>query len=108
MLNRQSPAWNKGRVWIDGAKDEVVDAYAKQSQEDLQKFLHCRKAEIVEGGVLFLLMAGRPSLQSPENQLNDEDTRAKHPFTIIDQAWKELVNEVYIYLSIYIYLYYHM
>nr|QRX38992.1 gibberellic acid methyltransferase [Phalaenopsis aphrodite] len=93
VLSRQSSGWNKGRVWIDGANRDVVDAYAKQAQEDLDKFLHCRKMEIAEGGVLFLLMAGRPSLQPPENQLNDEDTRAKHPFTIIDQAWKELVNE---------------
>ncbi|KAL0922617.1 hypothetical protein M5K25_006616 [Dendrobium thyrsiflorum] len=93
VLNRQSPAWNKGRVWVDGAKDEVIEAYEKQSEEDLEAFLQCRKAEMVEGGILFLLMAGRPSLQPPENQLNDEDTRAKHPFMIIDQAWKELVNE---------------
>ncbi|KAG0488702.1 hypothetical protein HPP92_007309 [Vanilla planifolia] len=93
VLDRQSPAWNNGRVWIDGAKQEVVDAYAAQSEEDLDNFLLCRQSEIVEGGVLFLLMAGRPSLQRPENQLNDEDTRAKHPFTIIDQAWSDLVDE---------------
>ncbi|PKA60304.1 Gibberellic acid methyltransferase 2 [Apostasia shenzhenica] len=93
VMDRKSAAWNRGRVWIDGAKEEVVDAFAKQSAEDLERFLRCRMDETVEGGVLFLLMAGRPSSQRPENQLNDEDTRTKHPFTIIDQAWEDLVKE---------------
>ena len=97
MLDKRSPAWNKGKAWIDGAKKEVVEAYAKQSEEDLDNFLRCRKQEIVEGGVLFMLMGGRPagSLHHPDNQLDDSDSRAKHPFTSsMDQAWEDLLNEV--------------
>ncbi|XP_010922871.2 gibberellic acid methyltransferase 2 [Elaeis guineensis] len=94
VLDKQSPSWNKGRAWIDGAKKEVVEAYAKQSEEDLTAFLQCRKEEIVEGGMLFILMAGRPDSQQPENQLSDPDTRAKHPFTTsMDEAWEDLLNE---------------
>ncbi|ONK78088.1 uncharacterized protein A4U43_C02F14190 [Asparagus officinalis] len=94
VLDKKLPAWNNGRAWIDGAKKEVVDAYAKQSSEDLLAFLNCRKKEIVEGGMLFLLMAGRPDSQRPENQLGDPDSRAKHPFTSsMDQAWKDLLDE---------------
>lgn len=99
MLDKRSSAWNKGRAWIDGAKKEVVEAYAKQSEEDLDNFLRCRKQEIVEGGVLFMLMGGRPVSQLPDNQLDDSDstsTRAKHPFTCsMDQAWEDLLNEVF-------------
>ncbi|XP_058079558.1 gibberellic acid methyltransferase 2 [Magnolia sinica] len=94
VLDKRSPAWNKGRAWIDGAKKEVVEAYAKQSEEDLMAFLRCRREEIVVGGVLFILMAGRQGSQPPENQLGDPDSRAKHPFTSsMDQAWEDLLNE---------------
>ncbi|XP_077230623.1 gibberellic acid methyltransferase 2-like [Tasmannia lanceolata] len=97
VLDKRSPAWNKGRAWIDGAKEEVVEAYAKQSEEDLKAFLRCRREEIVEGGMLFILMAGRPGSQRPENQLGDPDSRAKHPFTSsMDQAWEDLLNEALI------------
>ncbi|XP_043807447.1 gibberellic acid methyltransferase 2 isoform X2 [Manihot esculenta] len=94
VLEKTSAAWNKGRVWIDGAKKEVVEAYAKQSEKDLEDFLSCRKEEMVQGGMLFLLMGGRPASQQPENQLGDPDSRAKHPFTTsLDQAWQDLINE---------------
>lgn len=62
--------------------------------EDLEAFLQCRREEIVEGGLLFILMAGRPGSQQPENQLGDPDSRAKHPFTnSMDQAWEDLLQE---------------
>ncbi|XP_026427635.1 gibberellic acid methyltransferase 2-like [Papaver somniferum] len=94
VLDKKSEAWNKGRAWIDGAKKEVVEAYSKQSMEDLEAFLQCRREEIVEGGLLFILMAGRPGSQQPENQLGDPDSRAKHPFTnSMDQAWEDLLQE---------------
>lgn len=94
VLDKRSVAWNEGRAWIDGAKKEVVEAYAKQSEEDLMAFLRCRREEIVEGGILFILMAGRPGSLQPENQLGDPDSRAKHPFTSsMDQAWEDLLNE---------------
>uniref|UniRef100_A0A0C9S2E0 TSA: Wollemia nobilis Ref_Wollemi_Transcript_19770_1289 transcribed RNA sequence n=1 Tax=Wollemia nobilis TaxID=56998 RepID=A0A0C9S2E0_9CONI len=94
VLNKNSRAWNRGRAWIDGASIEVVEAYAKQSDEDLKAFLRCRAEEIVSGGLLFLLMAGRPDSEPLQNQLGDPVSRAKHPFTdCMDQAWNDLVNE---------------
>ncbi|KAF5735675.1 gibberellic acid methyltransferase 2 [Tripterygium wilfordii] len=94
VVDKASPAWNKGRAWIDGAKKEVVEAYAKQSEKDMEDFLRCRKEEMVQGGILFMLMGGRPGSQLPENQLGDPDSRAKHPFTnSMDQAWQDLLNE---------------
>ena len=95
VLDKRSAAWNKGRAWINGAKKEVVEAYAKQSEEDLENFLRCRKEEIVHGGMLFMLMGGRPGFQHPENQLGDPDSSAKHPFaTSMDQAWQDLLKMV--------------
>lgn len=94
VLDKNSHAWNQGRAWIDGARNEVVEAYAKQSEEDLKAFLRCRAEEMVSGGLLFILMAGRSDSEHPENQLGDPDTKAKHPFTnVMDQAWNDLVKE---------------
>ncbi|XP_022546827.2 gibberellic acid methyltransferase 1-like isoform X2 [Brassica napus] len=61
VMEKGSKTWNKGRAWIQGAEGDVVEAYAEQSDKDLVQFLKCRKEEIVEGGVLFMLMGGRPS-----------------------------------------------
>ncbi|KAK9122517.1 hypothetical protein Sjap_012119 [Stephania japonica] len=94
VVDKRSRAWNEGRAWIDGAKREVVEAYAKQSKDDLMAFIRCRREEIVKGGILFMLMAGRPGSNRPEDQLGDPDSRAKHPFTSsMDQAWEDLLNE---------------
>ncbi|CDY46572.1 BnaCnng13940D [Brassica napus] len=66
VLEKGSRTWNKGKTWVEGAKKEVVDAYAEQSDKDLDDFLKCRKAEMVKGGVLFVLMTGRPSGSSSQ------------------------------------------
>lgn len=92
-MEKGSRTWNKGKTWIEGAKKEVVEAYAEQSDKDLDDFMSCRKEEMVKGGVLFVLMAGRPSGSS--SQFGDQDTRAKHPFTTtMEQAWQDLIDEV--------------
>ena len=91
-MEKGSKTWNKGRAWIQGAEREVVEAYAEQSHKDLVEFLKCRKEEIVVGGMLFMLMAGRPS--GLESQVSD-DSRLKLIFTtLMDQAWQDLVDEV--------------
>ncbi|CAH8317884.1 unnamed protein product [Eruca vesicaria subsp. sativa] len=87
VMEKGSKTWNKGRAWIQGAEGEVVEAYAEQSDKDLVQFLKCRKEEIVEGGVLFMLMGGRSSG-------SDLDSGLKHLFTtLMDQAWQDLVDE---------------
>ncbi|XP_010438760.1 PREDICTED: gibberellic acid methyltransferase 1-like [Camelina sativa] len=92
VMEKGSKSWNKGRVWIEGAEKEVVETYAEQSDKDLAEFLKCRKEEIVVGGVLFMLMGGRPS--GSVSQIGDTDSSLKHPFTtLMDQAWQNLVDE---------------
>ncbi|CAN6861920.1 unnamed protein product [Brassica oleracea] len=66
VLEKGSRTWNKGKTWVEGAKKEVVDAYAEQSDKDLDDFLKCQKAEMVKGGVLFVLMTDRPSGSSSQ------------------------------------------
>ncbi|KAH9295711.1 hypothetical protein KI387_039299, partial [Taxus chinensis] len=94
VLDKDSFTYNRGRAWIDGAPKQVVEAYAKQSEEDLNAFLACRAEEMISGGLLFLLMAGRNDCEKPENQLGDSVTRAKHPFAdSMDHTWNDLLKE---------------
>ncbi|KFK29160.1 hypothetical protein AALP_AA7G096900 [Arabis alpina] len=92
LPEKGSKTWNKGRVGIEGAEKEVIEAYAEQADKDLIEFLMCRKEEIVIGGVLFMLMGGRPS--GSMSQFSDPDSSLKHPLaTLMDQAWQDLVDE---------------
>ncbi|CAH8391751.1 unnamed protein product [Eruca vesicaria subsp. sativa] len=91
VIKKGSKTWNKGRVWIEGAEKEVVEAYAEQADDDLVTFLKYRKGEIVVGGMLFMLMAGRPS--GLESQVSDDSPFKLSFTTLMNQTWQELVDE---------------
>ncbi|GMY18191.1 putative s-adenosylmethionine-dependent methyltransferase at5g38100 [Fagus crenata] len=61
LLNKNSLAWNKGRVHYTSAPDEVVDAYTAQFAKDLTTFLDTRAKELVVGGLMVLIMSGVPN-----------------------------------------------
>ncbi|KAG2330828.1 hypothetical protein Bca52824_002008 [Brassica carinata] len=80
-MEKGSRTWNKGRVWIQGAEKEVVEAYAEQSDNDLVEFLKCRKKR----------NSGRRSVVYVDGC---DDSRLKLIFTtLMDQAWQDLVDE---------------
>ncbi|KAK3007260.1 hypothetical protein RJ639_015661 [Escallonia herrerae] len=60
LLDKTSPAWNKGKINYTSSSDEVANAYAAQFQKDMKIFLNARAEEIVVGGMLVLIMAGLP------------------------------------------------
>lgn len=51
---------NKGQkiFYTGGKRDDVFDAYSQQFQRDMGDFLRARAAEIVEGGLMFLILPG--------------------------------------------------
>ncbi|GLJ30125.1 hypothetical protein SUGI_0595810 [Cryptomeria japonica] len=51
VLDKDSPFYNRGRVWINRGREEVADIYSKQSQKDLSAFMKCRAEEMAAGGV---------------------------------------------------------
>ncbi|CAL5428098.1 unnamed protein product [Camellia sinensis] len=55
ILNKDSPAWNKGKIYYTSASDEVADAYASQFDRDVDNFLNARAVEMVSGGLMLLL-----------------------------------------------------
>ncbi|XP_022041819.1 loganic acid O-methyltransferase [Helianthus annuus] len=61
VMERGSPAWNKGRVHYGGAEEEVVMAYKQQYERDMHGFLNARAEEVVCGGLVVVLVPGRPN-----------------------------------------------
>ena len=60
LLNKNSAAWNKGRVHYASAPDEVAQAYTVQFAKDITTFLEGRAKELVVGGLMVLIMPGIP------------------------------------------------
>ncbi|KAM5578247.1 loganic acid O-methyltransferase-like [Rosa sericea] len=58
VLDKNSPAWNKGRIHYLNSTDAVVRAFEAQYAEDMACFLHARAQEIVCGGLMVLIIPG--------------------------------------------------
>ncbi|KAI3463741.1 hypothetical protein Pfo_020404 [Paulownia fortunei] len=61
ITDKNSRAWNKGRIYHLGAGEAVTNAYSRQHAMDLSKFLHARAQEVVPGGLLVLVLPARPN-----------------------------------------------
>ena len=75
LLDKNSPAWNRGRILYSNAPDEVSQAYAAQFENDMEKFLCARAKELVVGGIMVLIMPalpdGIPASQIPSGFMFD-------------------------------------
>ncbi|XP_010531662.1 PREDICTED: probable S-adenosylmethionine-dependent methyltransferase At5g38780 [Tarenaya hassleriana] len=60
LLDKNSKAWNKGRIHYSSAPEEVVKAYEDQFGRDMEEFLEARAKEIVPGGLVVVGMCGIP------------------------------------------------
>ncbi|KAF9623043.1 hypothetical protein IFM89_036179, partial [Coptis chinensis] len=70
LLDKNSPAWNKGRISYANAPDEVIEAYAAQFAKDMNSFLKARAEELVPGGLMALLLIASPDkIPSPKSVL---------------------------------------
>ncbi|KAI3431214.1 uncharacterized protein J3R85_007946 [Psidium guajava] len=60
MSNRNSLAWNKGKIHCTNASETVCNAYAGQFNKDMEAFLKARAEEVTAGGIVVLTMPGKP------------------------------------------------
>lgn len=90
VVMKDSPLYNKERVWINGGRQDVAEAYSKQSEKDLNTFFNCRAQEMAPGGVLFLCMMGRPDSWSPAQQVSVGGEFCGQDF---ENAWDKLVTQ---------------
>ena len=61
LLDKNSPAWNRGKIHYTSAPDEVSHAYAAQFEKDMEIFLSARAKELVVGGMIVLLISALPT-----------------------------------------------
>ncbi|CAL5405466.1 unnamed protein product [Camellia sinensis] len=88
VLDKRSTAYNKGRVFIHGANESTANAYRKQFQGDLAKFLRSRSQEMKRGGSMFLVCLGRTSVDP-----TDQGGAGLLFGTHFQDAWNDLVQE---------------
>ncbi|XP_061365045.1 loganic acid O-methyltransferase-like [Gastrolobium bilobum] len=62
ITDRNSSAWNKGRIHCTNVPKEVAEAYATQYKMDLENFLHARAQELVENGLMILQIPVAPDV----------------------------------------------
>ncbi|KDP38129.1 hypothetical protein JCGZ_04772 [Jatropha curcas] len=60
ILEKNSPAWNKGRIFYTNASAEVCKAYATQFAKDMEIFLDARAKELVVGGIVVIMVPTIP------------------------------------------------
>jgi hypothetical protein len=95
VLDRDSPAYNKGRVWIDRNKNAAtVEAYGQAARQDLRNYLLARAEEVVSGGVVLLYFLGRADGSHPELQWPEEARFGGPSIEVLEETWEELVAEV--------------
>ncbi|KAM7268945.1 hypothetical protein ACFE04_011111 [Oxalis oulophora] len=64
-LSKLEPICNEGRIQYAGAPGEVVKAYVDQYAKDIEGFLDARGEEVVPGGLMAILIPGRPDGTTP-------------------------------------------
>nr|DAD35801.1 TPA_asm: hypothetical protein HUJ06_006441 [Nelumbo nucifera] len=61
VTDKNSPAYNKGKIYYASASEEVIQAYSTQFSKDIGTFLSARAKEIVCGGMMVLIMPAIPN-----------------------------------------------
>jgi indole-3-acetate O-methyltransferase len=89
VADTRSPAYNKGKVFVQGSSEETGTAYRRQFQSDMARFLRCRAAELKPGGAMFLVFVGRPSSAGPTDQGRSLNLLG----TMFEESWRDLVDE---------------
>ncbi|XP_059649234.1 loganic acid O-methyltransferase-like isoform X2 [Cornus florida] len=87
LLDKNSQAWNKGRIYYPSASEEVANAYAAQFTKDMKMFLNARAKEIVAGGMMVVLMPGLP------DDIHYSQHAAGRLFDFIGSTLMDMVNE---------------
>ncbi|KAL3510656.1 hypothetical protein ACH5RR_030057 [Cinchona calisaya] len=57
--------WNKGRISYPQSSNQVIEAFRAQFLSDIEAFLKARSAELAPGGLLVMLIPGRPDGTHP-------------------------------------------
>ncbi|XP_028952639.2 loganic acid O-methyltransferase-like isoform X3 [Malus domestica] len=92
IVNKESPAWNKGKIYYSSSTTEVTRAYETQHALDMECFLNARAQEIVYGGLMVLIISCRPN-GTPHSHTLASVIYETLGSCLVDMARKGLVNE---------------
>lgn len=92
LEDKNSPAWNKGRIHYTSAPDVVLKAYAKQWADDFNDFLNARAKEMVPGGLLIVVMPSIPD-GMPYSELANGILFNLMASILLDMAKRGLIRE---------------
>ncbi|XP_027177833.1 probable S-adenosylmethionine-dependent methyltransferase At5g37990 [Coffea eugenioides] len=95
VTDNTSPAWNKGKIHHGGAKKKVLEAYASQFAKDLESFLNARAHELVDGGLMALVIPAVPdAIRESQTTIVTEKEFEVLGSCLMDLAKKGLVDEL--------------
>ncbi|GFZ21294.1 S-adenosyl-L-methionine-dependent methyltransferases superfamily protein [Actinidia rufa] len=86
LLDKSSPAWNKGRIHCKNASEQVANAYANQFAKDMEVFLDARADEIAVGGMMVVIMPAHPEGDRPSQSM------ARVALDFIEQSFVDMVK----------------
>ncbi|XP_062025506.1 loganic acid O-methyltransferase-like [Rosa rugosa] len=85
--DRNSPAWNKGRIHYLNSTDEVKRAFEVQYAEDMECFLQARAEEIVRGGLMVFIIPGIP------HGIPHSDALANVTYQLLESCLMDMVRK---------------
>ncbi|KAL1531904.1 indole-3-acetate O-methyltransferase [Salvia divinorum] len=88
-----TPAWNGGEIVYTRERKEVCDAYLDQFGKDVVSFLKSRVVEMVDGGLIALLLPGAPAAWDPEKEYTMVSLVEPLRSSLVDMAMQGRVSE---------------
>ncbi|OAE33911.1 hypothetical protein AXG93_1104s1070 [Marchantia polymorpha subsp. ruderalis] len=99
VTDENSAAYNKGRIWLHGANEHVIDAYKRQGENDMRNFLDAKVQELVPGGLLYCIF-GSARIENGDTReqylapFSEDETSTNVSFgRILEHVWDELIAE---------------
>nr|XP_048330070.1 loganic acid O-methyltransferase-like [Ziziphus jujuba var. spinosa] len=92
LVDKTSPAWNKGRIHYSNSAIEVRKSYEAQFYKDMQRFLNARAHEILRGGMMALILPVCPN-GTPHSQVFLNKTTELLGLCLLDMAKRGIISE---------------
>ncbi|XP_054785852.1 loganic acid O-methyltransferase-like [Prosopis cineraria] len=88
VVDKNSPANNKGRIYFTNEDKKVAEAYSAQFERDMESFLNSRALELVPGGIMTLIILCVP----PNSGNGFEDIANIMGNVLVEMADKGLIS----------------
>ncbi|KAL3510654.1 hypothetical protein ACH5RR_030055 [Cinchona calisaya] len=84
VTEESSKMWNKGRISYPHSSNQIIEAFRAQFFSDMKAFIKERSEELAPGGLLVMLIPGRPDGTPPS------ECRAVHIFECLSETLADM------------------